>query len=268
VINSFGVATQTERADQLALDTLLIGAPSDIREPSADVVDLLQRSYQKTRRIASICVGAFILGSAGLLDGRRSTTHWFYGRELQSRFPKTRVEIDRIFVGDGSIWTSAGMTAGVDLALTLVERDIGPRKAREAAKAMLVHHRRAGGQSQHSSLLEIDAKSDRIQDALHHIRGNLSKPLSIERLAQVACLSPRQFSRVFRMETGMTPAKAIEALRLECARLMLEQGRVPVEAVARANGFGDRERLRRSFLRTYGRTPQSIRNAARPLDLV
>src|SRR6266404_4922298 len=126
VINSFGVATQTERADQLALDTLLIGAPSDIREPSADVVDLLQRSYQKTRRIASICVGAFILGSAGLLDGRRSTTHWFYGRELQSRFPKTRVEIDRIFVGDGSIWTSAGMTAGVDLALTLVERDIGP----------------------------------------------------------------------------------------------------------------------------------------------
>lgn len=267
-INSFGVATQTERADQLALDTLLIGAPSDIREPSADVVDLLQRSYQKTRRIASICVGAFILGSAGLLDGRRSTTHWFYGRELQSRFPKTRVEIDRIFVGDGSIWTSAGMTAGVDLALTLVERDIGPRKAREAAKAMLVHHRRAGGQSQHSSLLEIDAKSDRIQDALHHIRGNLSKPLSIERLAQVACLSPRQFSRVFRMETGMTPAKAIEALRLESARLMLEQGRVPVEAVARANGFGDRERLRRSFLRTYGRTPQSIRNAARPLDLV
>jgi transcriptional regulator GlxA family with amidase domain len=268
VINSFGVATQTERADQLALDTLLIGAPSDIREPSADVVDLLQRSYQRTRRIASICVGAFILGSAGLLDGRRSTTHWFYGRELQSRFPKTRVEIDRIFVGDGSIWTSAGMTAGVDLALTLVERDIGPRKAREAAKAMLVHHRRAGGQSQHSSLLEIDAKSDRIQDALHHIRGNLSKPLSIERLAQVACLSPRQFSRVFRMETGMTPAKAIEALRLESARLMLEQGRVPVEAVARANGFGDRERLRRSFLRTYGRTPQSIRNAARPLELV
>jgi transcriptional regulator GlxA family with amidase domain len=268
VINSFGVATQTERADQLALDTLLIGAPSDIREPSADVVNLLQRSYQKTRRIASICVGAFILGSAGLLDGRRSTTHWFYGRELQSRFPKTRVEIDRIFVGDGSIWTSAGMTAGVDLALTLVERDIGPRKAREAAKAMLVHHRRAGGQSQHSSLLEIDAKSDRIQDALHHIRGNLSKPLSIERLAQVACLSPRQFGRVFRMETGMTPAKAIEALRLESARLMLEQGRVPVEAVARANGFGDRERLRRSFLRTYGRTPQSIRNAARPLDLV
>lgn len=268
VINSFGVATQTERADQLALDTLLIGAPSDIREPSASVVDLLQRSYQRTRRIASICVGAFILGSAGLLDGRRSTTHWFYGRELQSRFPKTRVEIDRIFVGDGSIWTSAGMTAGVDLALTLVERDIGSRKAREAAKAMLVHHRRAGGQSQHSSLLEIDAKSDRIQDALHHIRGNLSKPLSVERLAQVACLGPRQFSRVFRMETGMTPAKAIEALRLESARLMLEQGRVPVEAVARANGFGDRERLRRSFLRSYGRTPQSIRNAARPLDLV
>jgi len=268
MVNSFGVATQTERADEVALDTLLIGATSDVREPSVDMIELLQRSYAKTRRIASICVGAFILGSAGLLDGRRSTTHWFYGKELQSRFPKTRVEIDRIFVGDGPIWTSAGMTAGLDLALALVERDIGPRKAREAAKLMVIHHRRAGGQSQHSSLLEIDAKSDRIQDALHYIRGNLSKPLSIEKLAQVACLSTRQFSRVFRMETGMTPAKAIETLRLESARLMLEQGRVPVETVARANGFGDRERLRRSFLRTYGQTPQSIRNASRPVALV
>jgi transcriptional regulator GlxA family with amidase domain len=268
MVNSFGVATQTERADEVALDTLLIGATSDVREPSVDMIELLQRSYAKTRRIASICVGAFILGSAGLLDGRRSTTHWFYGKELQSRFPKTHVEIDRIFVGDGPIWTSAGMTAGLDLALALVERDIGPRKAREAAKLMVIHHRRAGGQSQHSSLLEIDAKSDRIQDALHYIRGNLSKPLSIEKLAQVACLSTRQFSRVFRMETGMTPAKAIETLRLESARLMLEQGRVPVETVARANGFGDRERLRRSFLRTYGQTPQSIRNASRPVALV
>jgi len=264
--NSFGMATQTERADDVPLDTLLIGAPPDVREPSADTVELLQRSFARTRRIASICVGAFTLGHAGLLDGRRSTTHWFYGKELQSRFPRTRVEIDRIFVGDGPIWTSAGMTAGIDLALALVEHDLGPEKTRRAAKAMVVHHRRAGGQSQHSSFLEIDSKSDRIQDALHYARGNLSKPLSVEQLAEVACLSPRQFSRVFRLETGMTPAKAIETLRLEAARLMLEQGRLPVETVARVNGFGDRERLRRSFLRTYGQTPQSIRNASRSLS--
>ncbi len=268
VANSFGMLIQTERAEDVALDTLLIGAPPDTRKAPADVVELLQRTYAKTRRIASICVGAFMLGEAGLLDGRRSTTHWLWGKDLQLRFPKTRVEIDRIFVGDGPVWTSAGMTAGIDMALALVERDVGPQKTRETARAMLVYHRRSGGQSQHSSLLEIDAKSDRIQDALHYARRNLTKPLSVEELAEIACLSPRQFSRVFRLETGMSPAKAIENLRLEAARLMLEQGRLPVETIARANGFGDRERMRRSFLRTYGQTPQSIRNASRPLNLI
>jgi transcriptional regulator GlxA family with amidase domain len=130
---------------------------------------------------------------------------------------------------------------------------------------MVLHHRRAGGQSQYSALLEIDAKTDRIQDALHYARCNLSKRLSVEKLAQAACLSPRQFSRVFRRETGMSPAKAVESLRLEAARLMLEQGRLPIGAIARNTGFGDRECMRRSFLRTYGQSPQSIRNAASPL---
>jgi len=268
IVNSFGMAAQTERADDLGLDTLLVGAPLDTRKPPGDVVELLQRSHGKTRRIASICVGAFILGEAGLLDGRRSTTHWLFGKELQTRFPKTHVEIDRIFVGDDNVWTSAGMTAGVDMALALVERDLGPEKTRETARAMVVHHRRAGGQSQHSALLEIDAKSDRVQDALQYARRNLSKPLSVEKLAEAACLSPRQFSRVFRLETGMSPAKAVENLRLEAARLMLEQGRLPVETIARSNGFGDRERMRRSFLRAFGQTPQSVRNASRPLNLL
>jgi transcriptional regulator GlxA family with amidase domain len=268
VFNSFGMATQTERADDVALDTMLIGAPLHTRKPSEDIVELLQRSDGKTRRIASICVAAFMLGEAGLLDDRRSTTHWLYGKELQVRFPKTQVEIDRIFVGDGHIWTSAGMTAGVDLALALVERDLGPEKTREAARTMVVHQRRAGGQSQHSALLEIDAKSDRVQDALQYARRNLSTRLSVEKLAQAACLSPRQFSRVFRRETGISPAKAVENLRLEAARLMLEQGRLPVESIARGTGFGDRERMRRSFLRAFGQTPQSIRNASRPINLL
>src|SRR5258708_23294727 len=265
VVNSFGMATQTERADDVALDTMLVGAPLDTQKPPADILELLQRSHGKTRRIASICVAAFTLGEAGLLDGRRSTTHWLFGKELQIRFPKTHVEIDRIFVGDGHIWTSAGMTAGIDLALALVARDVGAETTREAARAMVVHHRRAGGQSQHSALLEIDAKSDRVQDALQYARRNLSKRLSVEKLAQAACLSPRQFSRVFRLETGISPAKAVENLRLEAARLMLEQGRVPIESVANETGFGDRERMRRSFVRAFGRTPRAIRNAARPL---
>jgi transcriptional regulator GlxA family with amidase domain len=265
VTNSFGMAVQTERAADVTLDTLIVGSSPDPHHPSLQVVEFLQNHHGEFRRIASICVGAFILGEAGLLDGRRSTTHWLFGKDLQLRFPKTSVEIDRIFVGDGPVWTSAGMTAGIDLALALVERDLGADRARSAAKTMVVHHRRAGGQSQHSTLLEIDAKSDRVQDALHYARRNLAKRLTMEDLAGAACLSPRQFSRVFHLETGMSPAKAIENLRLEAARLMLEQGRLPVETIARTNGFGNRERMRRSFLRAFGQTPQSIRNASRPL---
>jgi transcriptional regulator GlxA family with amidase domain len=265
IVNSFGMAIQTERAEDVVLDTVIVGSPPDARRPPDEVVQFLRDSYRKSRRIASVCVGAFILGEAGLLDGRRCTTHWMFGDELKSRFPKARVEIDRIFVNDGSIWTSAGMTAGIDLALALVERDLGAEKAHAAAQNMVVHHRRAGGQSQHSALLGIDAKTDRIQDALQYARRNLSKPLRVEELAQAACLSARQFSRVFQLETGLSPAKAVENLRLESARFMLEQGRLPVETIARMNGFRERERMRRSFLRTYGRTPQSIRNASRPL---
>jgi transcriptional regulator GlxA family with amidase domain len=265
LVNSFGMIVQTERAEEVALDTVIVGSPPDTRKPPDDVVQFLRDSFLRARRIASVCVGAFILGEAGLLDGRRSTTHWMFGDELRRRFPKTRVEIDRIFVHDGPIWTSAGMTAGIDLALTLVERDLGSDKAREAARNMVIHHRRAGGQSQHSALLAIDAKTDRVQDALRYARQNLSKPLNVEELAQAACLSPRQFSRVFRLETSMSPAKAVENLRLESARFMLEQGRLPVETIAHINGFRDRERMRRSFLRTYGQTPQSIRNASQPL---
>jgi len=157
------------------------------------------------------------------------------------------------------------MTAGLDLALSLVERDIGREKAREAARMLVLHHRRAGGQSQHSTLLDLDAKSDRVQTALQFARRNLSTSLSVDKLAEAACLSPRQFSRVFRTETGLSPAKAIENLRLEAARLMLEQGRLPIESIATQTGFGDRERMRRSFIRAFGQPPQAIRNAAPPL---
>ena len=268
IVNSIGAHVETERGDDVALDTLLVGAPLDIEKPSSEVLDFLQRTSAGTRRIASICVGAFILGESGLLDGRRATTHWLFGKELQSRYPKVRVEVDRIFIADGQIWTSAGMTAGIDLALGLVERDLGPGKAREIARMMVLHHRRAGGQSQHSALLDIEARSDRVQATLQYARRNLSSNLSVERLAAVACLSPRQFSRLFRLETGVSPAKAVENLRLEAARFLLEQGRLPIETIAFDTGFGDRERMRRAFLRAYGQTPLSIRNAANPLAAI
>ncbi len=265
VANSFGMAVKTECAPELDLDTLLVGSAPDTRKPPAHLTAYLSNAPRKVRRIASVCIGAFVLGEAGLLDGRRSTTHWMFGKELQARFPKTKVDIDRIFITDGQIWTSAGMTAGIDMALGLIERDLGPDLVRDAARAMVVHHRRAGGQSQHSALLEIDGKSDRVQQALDHARRNLGKDLSIDRLARIACLSSRQFARVFKDETGMTPAKAIENLRIEKARYLLQQSRLPIEAIAFDVGFGDRERMRRSFHRTFGQTPQSVRNAAPPL---
>jgi transcriptional regulator GlxA family with amidase domain len=215
-----------------------------------------------SRRVASICTGAFFLADAGVLDGRRATTHWYVARELRKRYPNIRMEEDRIFIIDGSVWTSAGMTAGVDLALAMVEKDLGAEVARAVARKLVVYHRRAGGQSQFSALLELEPKSDRIQRALVHARSNLKSALSVEELAEAAHLSPRQFSRAFRAETGQSPAKAVENLRLEAARLMMEQGRHPIDVVATETGFADRERMRRAFLRAFGQPPQAIRRNA------
>jgi transcriptional regulator GlxA family with amidase domain len=265
IANSLGGTVDTEPMGEHSFDTLLVGATSEIASPTPRTITLLREAAGNTRRIASICLGAFTLAEAGLLDGRRATTHWAAAQELQQRFPKVRVEMDRIFIADGPVWTSAGMAAGIDLALGLIERDLGQDIARATARTMVVYHRRAGGQSQHSAMLELDAKSDRVQMALAYARQNLREPLTLGELAEAARLSPRQFSRVFRAETGQSPAKAVENLRLEAARFMLEQGRLPVEEIARATGFGDRERMRRSFLRTFGQTPQNIRNASHPL---
>ena len=266
--NSLGWTMNTERLGESRLDTLLVGSGPDLVSPSPRVVDYLREAVSTTRRVASICIAAFTLAEAGILDGRRATTHWSYAQELGKRFPKITVEMDRIFIADGPVWTSAGMTAGIDLALGLVERDLGEQVTQRAAKVLVVHHRRAGGQSQHSAMLELHAKSDRVQTALAYAKQNLREPLTIELLADAARLSPRQFSRVFRLETGLSPAKAIENLRLEAARFMLEQGRLPIEEIARETGFGDRERMRRSFLRTFGFTPQALRNAAHPLATI
>jgi len=268
VPNSFGTTTETLPLDIKPFDTLLIGAGLALAPPTPKLSNFLRESVKDARRVASICIGAFILAEAGILDGRRATTHWAWAQELAQRFPKVRVEMDRIFIADGPVWTSAGMTAGVDMALGLVERDMGENFARATAKMMVVHHRRAGGQSQHSAMFQLDAKTDRIQDALAFAQKNLRAPLRVEQLAEAARLSPRQFTRLFRMETGQSPARAVENLRLEAARYLLEHGRLSVEEIARETGFVDRERMRRSFVRTYGQTPQAIRNASHPLATI
>ncbi len=216
-----------------------------------------------SRRTASICSGAFVLAEAGLLNGRRATMHWAHAASFRARFPDVRTEEDRIFINDGPIWTSAGMTAGIDLVLALIDNDLGPDAAKMIAKLMVINQRRMGGQKQHSALLDMTPKSDRIELVLAHIRQNLRNPLTIEELSTIANLSPRQFSRTFLAETGQSPAKAVEQLRLEAARFMVEEGRHTVNVVAQETGFADRERMRRAFLRTFGVPAEVLRRTAR-----
>ena len=261
--SSLGVSIETEAFDDSHFDTILVGGSTGPVAATPSLIAYVRNAFVKSRRLAAICTGAYVLAEAGLLDGRRATTHWAHARALQKRYPAVKVEEDRIFIVDGPVWTSAGMSAGIDLALSMVEKDLGSEVARLVSKSLVIHHRRAGGQSQHSALLELDAKSDRIQTALEYAKRNLRTPLSVEQLADAAHLSPRQFSRAFHAETGQSPAKAVENMRVEAARVMMEQGRHPIDVVADETGFADRERMRRAFLRAYGQPPQTMRRNAR-----
>jgi transcriptional regulator GlxA family with amidase domain len=261
--SAIGFSVTTEPFYETDFDTLIVGGSAVTGSVTPGVIKFLRQAVGRSRRVASTCSGAFVLAEAGLLDGRRATTHWQRARELQARFPKVKVEEDRIFINDGPVWTSAGMTAGIDLALAMVEKDLGADVARAVARMLVVYHRRAGGQSQFSTLLELDPKSDRIQRALTYAKRNLDTPLTVGQLAEAAHLSPRQFSRAFRAETGQSPAKAVENLRVETARLMMEQSRHPIDVIARQTGFADRYRMRRAFLRAFGQPPQVIRRNAR-----
>ncbi|MCW8278262.1 GlxA family transcriptional regulator [Pseudomonas sp. PCH199] len=263
VQTSAGFAVQTTAFNKRPFDTLLVMGDNVIRPVSAGMVEFLRRASPATRRLGSICTGAIALAEAGLLDGRRATTHWCHAASLQRAYPKVKVEEDRIFINDGNIWTAAGMSACVDLALALVEMDLGAEVARRVARQLVVYHRRAGGQSQFSVMLELEPKTDRIQAALTYAKQNLKSALSVEELANAANLSPRQFSRVFHAETGQSPAKAIESLRVESARLMMETGRHSIDVVATDTGFGDRERMRRAFIRAFGQPPQVIQRLNR-----
>jgi transcriptional regulator GlxA family with amidase domain len=265
VRSSAGVEIATRPFGEPAYDTVIVTGAMQIAPSSPGLLAFLNDALTASRRTASICTGAFVLAEAGILDGRHATTHWAHARDLQRRFPGARIDDDRIFIVDGAVWTSAGMTACIDLCLALVESDLGVDVSRAIAKKLVVYHRRAGGQSQFSALLELEPKSDRIQSALAYAKRNLDSALTVEQLAEAAHLSPRQFSRVFRAETGQSPAKAVETLRVEAARLLMEQSGHPIEVIARQTGFVDTERMRRAFLRAYGQPPQTIKRAARAL---
>ena len=263
VKSSVGAAIHTSALDPEAYDTVLVTGWTTPQPASPKLLRLVGRALEPSRRLASICSGAFLLAEAGVLDGRRATTHWLRGRDLQRAFPAIRVEEDRIFVRDGTVWTSAGMTACVDLSLALVEDDLGVDVSRAVAKKLVVHHRRAGGQSQFSLLSELEAQSNRIQGALTYAKNHLDRDLSVDVLADAAHMSPRHFSREFRQHTGQSPARAVERLRVETARLLVEADELPIERIAAKTGFTDPERMRRAFLRTFGEPPQALKRAAR-----
>jgi transcriptional regulator GlxA family with amidase domain len=258
---------------KLAEDYESAGTILVVGGPTAHLVELdsgtkelfAENSRHSANRVGSVCTGTFLLAAAGLLNGKRVTTHWRYAGMLQTLYPMVQVDVDRIFIQDGNIWTSAGMTAGIDLALTLIEDDLGADLAKSIAREMVVYHRRLGGQSQYSAMLDITPSAGRVRDVMCYVREHLSEPLSVNQLADVACLSLRQFNRIFLNATGVTPAKAIERLRLDIARPRMEETSAPFEKIARDVGFGSAEKMCRSCLNIFGRTPQELRRASRKL---
>lgn len=249
-----------------AIDTLLVagGTGVDAAGRSAEVTDWLRKVAPRVRRIGSVCTGAFLLGAAGLLDGKRAVTHWKWAGDLAARFTRTTVDPDPIYIRDGNTYTTAGVTAGMDLALALVEEDLGSPLALSVAREMVLHLRRAGGQSQFSAALALQA-SDRkqIADLRSWVLDNLHRDLRVNALAEQAGMSPRHFARVFRQDTGTTPAQFVERLRVEAARRRLEESRDKLEKVSSDCGFGSIQSLRRSFSRVLQVSPHDYRHRFR-----
>jgi transcriptional regulator GlxA family with amidase domain len=245
------------------IDTLVVAGGAGSRDAASDerVIGWVRAAARRSRRVTSVCTGAFLLAAAGVLDGRRATTHWEWCDTLAGLFPSIEVERDAIYVVDGPVYTSAGVTAGMDLALALVEEDLGPKVARDVAQQLVVFLRRPGGQSQFSSqLAALPAAHEPLRDLQAWIPGNVGADLSVPALAERVAMSPRNFARTFRRETGMTPAAYVESVRVEQARIALESSHAPVETVASECGFGTVETMRRAFHRRLGVGPADYRN--------
>jgi transcriptional regulator GlxA family with amidase domain len=261
VRSSSGVCLATAPIDHRRFDTVIVsgGNLAQVEAGQADISTLLGKDAW--RRAAGVCSGAFFLAEAGLLDGRLATTHWAAAERFRLRYPDVRLDADRMFVRDGNLWTSAGISAGIDLALALVEDDLGPAIARRTAQQLVVHQRRHGGQSQYSVLVEQGGKTGRFCELIDWMRARLSEPMTVERLAERAAMSPRNFARAFVTEIGATPAKVVEGLRLEAARIAVETSHLNLDHIAASTGFGDSNRMRRAFVRSFGMSPQSLRRS-------
>jgi transcriptional regulator GlxA family with amidase domain len=248
--------------DGVAIDTLIApgGSTNDTAPASPALIAWLAARAPGARRVCSVCTGAFLLAAAGLLEGKRATTHWDYTARLAARFPTVRVECDPIFVRDGTTWTSAGVTAGIDLALALVEEDLGHAVAIAAARDLVMYMKRPGGQSQFSAPLAAQTGADGRFGELHAwMAANLKEDLRVESLAARAGMSPRTFARAYAARTGRTPARTVELMRLEAARRALEETDRPLKRVAVEVGYGEEQTLRRVFQRRFGVAPSDYR---------
>ena len=256
-----GIATAPLSRLGAALDTLIVAGGPGVEAALSDpaLVEWVRRRAERARRVASVCTGAFLLAASHVLDGKRAATHWSVCGDLARRFPAVRVEGDPIFVQDGAVWTSAGVTAGIDLALALVEQDLGRTMALAVARYLVVFLKRPGGQAQFSAALSLQSAEDQF-GALHDwIGAHLSHDISLPVLARQAGMSERSFSRHYLEATGLTPARAVERLRVEQARRLLSESRLPVKRISQRCGFGSEETMRRSFLRVLAATPQDYR---------
>jgi transcriptional regulator GlxA family with amidase domain len=260
------VADSTIFDDARPIDTLLVAGTPDyaVAYTSADLHAWLRRRAPKTRRYGSVCTGAFFLGAAGLLDGMSATTHWQHAAELAERFPAAKIVPDQIYVQDGALYTSAGVTAGIDLALRLIEDDHGRDLALAVARRLVVFLKRPGGQSQFSAHLAAQiADEGKIRSLQHWILDHLSLDLSLDLLASRVAMSVRNFTRVFQGETGTTPADFVEMARVDAAKRLLEESETPLQRVAVRCGFSSPDTMRRAFLRRIGIGPSDYRERFR-----
>jgi transcriptional regulator GlxA family with amidase domain len=249
--------------DDVEIDTMVVPGALDLTAALNDreLLGWITTHAPRARRICSVCTGSFLLAEAGLLEGRRVVTHWQAGEALRARYPTLRLEPDAIFVRDDPMWSSAGVSAGIDLALALVQDDCGREIAISVARQLVVYLKRPGGQSQFSELLHIQARTDGAFADLHDwLAKHLDdETISVETLARRACMSSRNFARVYKTKTGRTPAKAIELFRLETARRLLEDTDERIETIARRTGFGDEDRMRNTFQRHLNVSPRDYR---------
>jgi transcriptional regulator GlxA family with amidase domain len=267
VMTADGVGLLTEPVSALdghAIDTLIVPGACNVDDVCRDLelIDWVRGRALECRRVCSVCVGAFLLAEAGLLNGRRAVTHWRHCGLLAARYPDISVEPDAIYIRDGAIWSSAGVTTGIDLALALIEQDCGRTVAMHVARVLVVYLRRMGGQSQYSALLEaqVESASDTFAELERWIVENLTADLRVERLAERVGMSPRNFARRYTETRKRTPARTVEAIRVDAARRALEETSDRIDEIARRCGFSDEEHMRGAFVRHVGLAPRAYRD--------